>query len=332
MVADAGARVIELSDVSKVYESGELAVQALRSVSLVVREGEFVAIMGPSGSGKTTLLAILGCLDRPTSGSYKLVGEEMSTLDETRRAHVRGERIGFVFQAYNLLPRTTAYRNVELPLVYARVPAKERRSRVLAGLGEVGLSDREDHLPTQLSGGQRASRWLARSSSAQRAAARQRADRQSRFRQRGGGAGAARGASTPGATLAISRTRGVAERAVAHPVRLPDGCRPDRPGAGIAALGAGDCDPRYWRIASRRCGRTGSARVLTALGVVIGVASLITVTCRQRRRVASDRTSIQRLGANVVGSTANSSASARASRRRIALITPGDVAAAPSSP
>jgi putative ABC transport system ATP-binding protein len=154
MVGDAGTRVIEVSDVSKVYESGELAVQALRSVSLVVREGEFVAIMGPSGSGKTTLLAILGCLDRPTSGSYKLVGEEMSTLDETRRAHVRGERIGFVFQAYNLLPRTTAYRNVELPLVYAGVPAKERRSRVLAGLGEVGLSDRADHLPTQLSGGQ----------------------------------------------------------------------------------------------------------------------------------------------------------------------------------
>jgi len=154
MAGDAGARVIELSEVSKVYESGELAVQALRSVSLVVREGEFVAIMGPSGSGKTTLLAILGCLDRPTSGSYKLVGEEMSTLDETRRAHVRGERIGFVFQAYNLLPRTTAYRNVELPLVYAGVPAKERRSRVLAGLAEVGLADRAGHLPTQLSGGQ----------------------------------------------------------------------------------------------------------------------------------------------------------------------------------
>ena len=123
-------------------------------MSLVIREGEFVAIMGPSGSGKTTLLAILGCLDRPTQGSYALVGEEMSALDETRRAHVRGERIGFVFQAYNLLPRTSAYRNVELPLVYAGVPARERRSRVLEGLSDVGLSDRADHLPTQLSGGQ----------------------------------------------------------------------------------------------------------------------------------------------------------------------------------
>jgi len=154
MGGEAGASVIELSGVEKAYDSGELTVQALRSVSLVIREGEFVAIMGPSGSGKTTLLAILGCLDRPTQGSYALVGEEMSALDETRRAHVRGERIGFVFQAYNLLPRTSAYRNVELPLVYAGVPARERRSRVLEGLSEVGLSDRADHLPTQLSGGQ----------------------------------------------------------------------------------------------------------------------------------------------------------------------------------
>jgi putative ABC transport system ATP-binding protein len=154
MGGDGGASVIALSGVGKVYDAGELTVQALRSIDLVIREGEFVAIMGPSGSGKTTLLAILGCLDRPTDGSYELVGEEMSTLDETRRAHVRGERIGFVFQAYNLLPRTSAYRNVELPLVYAGVPARERRSRVLAGLSAVGLSDRAGHLPTQLSGGQ----------------------------------------------------------------------------------------------------------------------------------------------------------------------------------
>ena len=154
MSGDAGPAVIELSAVSKVYATGDVTVEALRSVDLDVREGEFVAIMGPSGSGKTTLLAILGCLDRPTFGSYRLVGEEVSALDETRRAHVRGERIGFVFQAYNLLPRTTAYRNVELPLVYSRVPAGERRERVLAGLSDVGLLDRAEHLPTQLSGGQ----------------------------------------------------------------------------------------------------------------------------------------------------------------------------------
>jgi putative ABC transport system ATP-binding protein len=149
-----GTRVLELSDVRKSYRTGELSVDALRGVSFVVNEGEFVAIMGPSGSGKTTLLGILGCLDRPTSGSYKLDGEEMAQLDETRRAHVRGAKIGFVFQAYNLLPRSTAFKNVELPLVYAGVPRRERQSRVVNALAEVGLSERLDHLPAQLSGGE----------------------------------------------------------------------------------------------------------------------------------------------------------------------------------
>jgi putative ABC transport system ATP-binding protein len=154
--------VIELTDVEKVYRSGDVSVQALRGVSFAVREREFVAIMGESGSGKTTLLGILGCLDRPTSGSYRLVGEEVSTLDETHRAHVRGARIGFIFQAYNLLPRTSAYKNVELPLIYARIPARERRIRVLAALAEVGLSDRAAHQPTQLSGGQQQRVAIAR--------------------------------------------------------------------------------------------------------------------------------------------------------------------------
>jgi putative ABC transport system ATP-binding protein len=157
-----GAKVLELADVRKTYRSGELLVEALRGVSFVVREGEFVAVMGPSGSGKTTLLGILGCLDRPTSGTYQLVGQEMSELPETRRAHVRGAEIGFVFQAYNLLPRSTAYKNVELPLVYARVPLRERRQRVLDALAEVGLSDRASHLPTQLSGGQQQRTAIAR--------------------------------------------------------------------------------------------------------------------------------------------------------------------------
>jgi len=156
------ASVIELSDVTKVHRSGDLLVAALGGVSFAVREGEFVAIMGASGSGKTTLLGILGLLDRPTSGSYRLVGAEVATLDETRRARIRGERIGFVFQAYNLIPRATAFKNVELPLVYSRVPARERRARVLEALGEVGLSERVRHVPTQLSGGEQQRVAIAR--------------------------------------------------------------------------------------------------------------------------------------------------------------------------
>jgi len=158
----AAAPVIELTGVTKVHRSGEISVEALRSVDLVLRAGEFLAITGASGSGKTTLLGIMGCLDRPTSGSYRLVGREMSTLDETRRARARGDRIGIVFQAYNLLPRSTAYTNVELPLVYARVPRRDRRARVLRALAEVGLADRAAHLPSQLSGGEQQRVAIAR--------------------------------------------------------------------------------------------------------------------------------------------------------------------------
>jgi putative ABC transport system ATP-binding protein len=157
-----GANTIEVAGVTKVYRTGDVSVGALRGVTLVVREGEFVAVTGASGSGKTTLLGILGCLDRPTTGAYRLVGQEMSTLDEARRARVRGERIGFVFQAYNLLPRTTAQKNVELPLVYARVAARERRRRVREALAQVGLAERARHLPTQLSGGEQQRVAIAR--------------------------------------------------------------------------------------------------------------------------------------------------------------------------
>jgi putative ABC transport system ATP-binding protein len=156
------APVIELAGITKVYGSGEVAVGALRGVSLAIHEGEFVAIMGPSGSGKTTLLGIIGCLDRPSAGTYHLVGEEMSGLDESRRARVRGERIGFVFQAYNLLPRQQAYKNVELPLIYAGVPARERGPRVVEALEQVGLADRLGHRPNQLSGGEQQRVGIAR--------------------------------------------------------------------------------------------------------------------------------------------------------------------------
>ncbi len=154
--------VLEITDVTKVHSSGELAVESLRSVSFAVHEGEFLAVMGPSGSGKTTLLGILGCLDRPTTGSYRLDGQDVGSLDETRRARIRGDRIGFVFQAYNLIPRSTAYKNVELPLVYKGVPSRERRELVLAALADVGLSDRLRHVPTQLSGGEQQRVAIAR--------------------------------------------------------------------------------------------------------------------------------------------------------------------------
>jgi putative ABC transport system ATP-binding protein len=157
-----GAVVLQVADVTKTHRGGEVSVQALRGINLIVREGEFVSIMGPSGSGKTTLLGILGCLDRPTDGSYKLDGDEMSKLSETRRAHIRGERIGFVFQAYNLLPRLTALKNVELPLIYAGVPGKQRRPRALAALAEVGLAERAHHRPSQLSGGEQQRVAIAR--------------------------------------------------------------------------------------------------------------------------------------------------------------------------
>jgi putative ABC transport system ATP-binding protein len=162
-VPDSGRHaVIEIDRISKKHESGELAVSALHDVSFDVHDGEYVAIMGPSGSGKTTLLGILGCLDRPSSGAYRLVGQDVTTLGETRRAHIRGERIGFVFQAYNLLPRLSAYKNVELPLVYAGVSGRVRKPRVLAALDEVGLAKRVDHRPNQLSGGEQQRVAIAR--------------------------------------------------------------------------------------------------------------------------------------------------------------------------
>ena len=154
--------VLALESVTRTYETGDVRVDALRGVSFEVDAGEFVAIMGESGSGKTTLLGILGCLDRASTGSYRLVGEEMTHLSEARRAGVRGRRIGFVFQAYNLLPRMSAARNVELPLVYAGVAARERRRRTLAALRAVGLENRIDHQPNQLSGGQQQRVAIAR--------------------------------------------------------------------------------------------------------------------------------------------------------------------------
>jgi putative ABC transport system ATP-binding protein len=146
--------VIDVRDVRKTYQLGDIAVHALRGVSLRVERGEYVAIMGASGSGKSTLMNILGCLDLPTGGAYLLNGLDVREVEEDTLSDVRNRFIGFVFQSFNLIPRTRALANVELPLSYARVPRAVRRDRALAALNAVGLGDRINHLPNELSGGQ----------------------------------------------------------------------------------------------------------------------------------------------------------------------------------
>ena len=146
--------LIDLTHVSKVYRMGDVEVHALREVSFAVAERDFVAVMGSSGSGKSTLMNIIGCLDRPTAGTYRLDEHEVSRLDRRALARIRNRTLGFVFQSFNLLARTSALENVELPLVYAGVPARERRQRAAEALQRVGLAERAHHHPNQMSGGQ----------------------------------------------------------------------------------------------------------------------------------------------------------------------------------
>lgn len=149
--------IIQIENLTKIYGVGDIQVKALEDVTMTVNEGEFVAIMGPSGSGKSTLMNILGCLDRPTEGKYHLAGEDVSEMSKIQLAVIRNQKIGFIFQSYNLLPRTNALENVMLPMLYHRgkdIPEDEQRQRALKALEQVGLADRVNHQPQELSGGQ----------------------------------------------------------------------------------------------------------------------------------------------------------------------------------
>lgn len=154
--------VIDIQGITKTYVNGKLSVPVLHGIDLQVNKGEFVSIMGPSGSGKSTFMNILGCLDRPTTGSYRLNGDEVATLSDDELAFVRNKQIGFVFQSFNLLTKLTALENVALPMIYAGMDKKTRNERAAALLSSVGLGDRMDHLPSELSGGQRQRVAIAR--------------------------------------------------------------------------------------------------------------------------------------------------------------------------
>ena len=162
MVAKKNMNLIEAKDITRTYKVGTVEIHALRSVNLNVRQGEYVSVMGHSGSGKSTLMHILGCLDTPTSGKYRLKGMDVTSLSEDRLATIRNREIGFIFQTFNLLSRASVLHNVELPLIYRGLPSKERKRKSISVLEKVGLGDRINHHPNQLSGGERQRVAIAR--------------------------------------------------------------------------------------------------------------------------------------------------------------------------
>lgn len=154
--------IIKISELNKIYATGDIQVHALKDINISIQEGEYVAIMGKSGSGKSTLMNILGCLDKPSSGIYELDGIDIASQSERQLSHVRNKKIGFVFQSFNLIPRTSALKNVELPMIYGKMNAKERRQRAKELLEKVDLGDRLEHMPNEISGGQKQRIAIAR--------------------------------------------------------------------------------------------------------------------------------------------------------------------------
>ena len=154
--------MIKMEKIWRIFDIGKVQVEALRGIDLTIKEGEFMAIMGPSGSGKSTLMHIMGCLDTPSKGSYTLDGEKIEDLDDNKLAEIRNEKVGFVFQSFNLLPYASAYENIELPLIFKGVNSSQRKKKVLEVLEQVDLSDRMDHKPSELSGGQQQRVAIAR--------------------------------------------------------------------------------------------------------------------------------------------------------------------------
>ena len=281
--------IIELRNVARVYETGRISVAALAGVDLRVDEGEFVAIVGPSGSGKSTLMNLLGCLDRPTSGTYLLDGTDVGTLDDDGLASLRSRRIGFVFQSYNLLPRTSALDNVATPLMYQGVPAKQRQERARNTLVQLGLGDRLDHEPTELSGGQQQRVAVARALVTNPADhPRRRAHRQPRHALR------RRGHGRP--------PRPPPQRPHDHPHHARGRC--GRPGAASdphpRRAGAGMRTLDMVRLAMSRLRTSRLRTALTMLGVIIGVASVVALVAVGQGTTANVTDRLSELGTNLL--------------------------------